>query len=623
MLFSQIVAFILVMAVGESYRPSAPELTPFQSLLASTALAAWVWVGCRLAVSWLLRRHQRGLAGAAAARRLIAYLHLAGLASQLFMLTALDLKANLAALPLGASETMSGLLVAALFFLHLGLVWSAAHPLERVVLGQSLPLGGYVAGQLRFVAPVAFPWLGMVLLRDGLVLAWPPAAAWLETSLGDLSFLVVMVLAMALLFPPLVRYWWGCRPLPAGPRRQLAQAVLDHAGVRVAEILYWPVLGGRMLTAGILGLAPSLSYLLITPALAEALTAQELAGVVAHEAGHARYRHLLSYMLFFLGFFLLAYALAEPMSLLANLSLYGLAQSGWGLSLLGGQGGGGQGWLSVLMGLPLVVVLLVYVRFVMGFFMRHFERQADFFALDLMGSPEPIAQALEKVALYSGGSRNAPSWHHFSIAQRVEALYAAARQPQAARRQGRVIKKGLVVYLLGMALVAGAGWGLQPLDLGKGLRQDILAKVLEDRLSQDPQGDPAAAQAHLVLGTLRFERGDETGALKELRLAQALAPQEPEVLNSLAWLLATAQDHGLRNPAEALALAHQAVAIKPEAHIWDTLAEAYALNQEPEKALAAARAAIAAGPRERPEYYQAQMERFQRLAALAQKEPRP
>ncbi|MBI5524110.1 MAG: M48 family metalloprotease [Desulfarculus sp.] len=616
MLFAQIIAFILVMAVFESYRPGPPALGPGESLVAAAALLLWLWGGCRLAASWFLRRLAGGRRPpdpARAARALVFRLHLLGLACLLAMFTVLDLKAHWLSLPLVAgSEALGGLFAAGLYFLHLAVVWSAAHPVERVALGQDLDLGAYVAGQLRLAAPVAFPWLGVSLVRDFLALFWPRAAAWLGSGLGDLVFIGLAMTALALAFPPLVRHWWGCRPIPPGPRRQIMEAVLNQAGVRVGALLYWPVLGGRMLTAGILGMVPRLNYLLITPALAEALTAEELAGVVAHEAGHVRHRHLLYYLFFFLGFFVLAYALAEPLAMLSNALLHALTGTAWGLGLLTGQGGG-QGWFSALTSLPLVLLLILYVRFVMGFFMRHFERQADFFAMDLLGGPRPIAQALEKVALLSGDSRRVPSWHHFSIAQRTQALWANAGQPQAARRQGRLLRRSLALYLAGLLLVAGLGWGLQALDLGQGLRQALVMRLLEDRLRHGPRD----AQAYLALGGLRFEQGDEAGALHDLRLAQALAPRDAEVLNSLAWVLATAQREELRSPAEALELALEAVALAPRPHIWDTLAEAYLQNGQPQRALAAARAALAAGPRERLDYYQAQLERFARAARLA------
>lgn len=612
MLFSQIVAFILVMAVFESYSPPRPELTSAQAWLAVAVLGLWLAVGGRLAASLFLRR----LAGprpprdpARAARTLVMTCQVAAVACLLIALTSLELKAHLLAWPpLAASETLAGLAAAALFLGALGLAWWAAHPVEVQVLGQSLSTAAYVRGQARFVAPVIFPWLAISFLRDLIAGLWPRLSAALDSSLGDLFFLAVFLVLMALFFPTLVRWWWGCRPLPAGPRRELIQAVLDRAGVTVAEILVWPVLGGRLLTAGILGLARPWRYLLITPALLDALTPEELMGVTAHEAGHVRHHHLAAYLLLFVGFFLLAFALAEPLNLLLNLGLYALAGSRWGLDLL--LDAGGQGWLSLFMALPLVVLLLVYLRFVMGFFMRHFERQADFYALDLLGDPRPVAEALERIGLLTGDSRRVPSWHHFSIAQRSQALYAAASRPGAAARQGRVIRRGLAVYLAGLALLSGLGGGMMALDLGASLRQDLVLRVLEDRLAQETRD----ARGLMQYGILLYERGRHLEAKAALEAALSQDRDDPEVLNALAWLLVTTQDPGLRDPARALALAHRAVTAHPAAHIWDTLAEALHANHQPRQAAAAARAALAAGPQERPEYYRQQLERFERAA---------
>ncbi|MCJ7833589.1 MAG: M48 family metalloprotease [Deltaproteobacteria bacterium] len=61
-----------------------------------------------------------------------------------------------------------------------------------------------------------------------------------------------------------------------------------------------------MLTAGVMGLVKRFRYLLITPALLDLLEPEELMGVVAHEIGHIRKRHLLFYLGFFAGYVLLA-----------------------------------------------------------------------------------------------------------------------------------------------------------------------------------------------------------------------------------------------------------------------------------------------------------------------------
>ncbi|MFH1058605.1 MAG: M48 family metallopeptidase [Pseudomonadota bacterium] len=618
MLFAQIVAFVLVMAVFEAYQPAAPSLDPLTSLLAVAALLAWLGVGCRLMGALLMR----GIAGprppmdpARSARRRIYHMQVLAVVAVLYAFTGLDLKATLLAWPpLAASETLTGLAAALAFLLFLAVAWWGAHPLERRLLGQGLPARAYITGQLRFVLPVVFPWLAISLVRDLALLAWPAGGAWLDSPGGDLVFLVLFLLLMALFFPPLVRWWWGCRPLPDGPQRDLIAAVLERAGVRVGAILTWPVLGGRLLTAGVLGLFRPLRYLLITPALLEALTPSELMGVTAHEAGHVRHRHLFAYLLLFAGFFVLAYALAEPLTILVNLVVYLLVQTQTGLEMVAGVTDD-NGWLGVALALPLVLLLVAYLRFVMGFFMRHFERQADFFALELLHDPRPVAEALERIGLMTGDSRRVPSWHHFSIAERAEALYAAAEDSAFARRQALVIRRGLVIYLAGLLLLGGLGWGLGAMDAGRGLRQAIVARVLEARLGRHPHD----ARTLLALGVTQFEAGDQARARDTLAAALSLAPADPEVQNALAWVLATAKDAGLRDPEAALELALAAVGRAPSAHIWDTLAEAYSTAGQPDKALAAARAAIAAGPRERPEYYRRQLERFQRAVVDARK----
>jgi len=253
---------------------------------------------------------------------------------------------------------------------------------------------------------------------------------------------------------------------------------------------------------------------------------------------------------------------------------------------------------------------VVYLRFVMGLFMRHFERQADFFALRLLGRPEPLVSALEKVARLSGQTREVPSWHHFSIAQRVAALQEAASRPETITRHAAQIRRWLRLYLLGLALVVALGVGTSLSGWQEGLHHRLVVRLLEARLRQNPH-DP---RLHLALGVLEMKAGRERRALAHLGAAVRLAPDDPEALNSLAWLLATAKDPDLRQPRQAVALALAAVQRAPRPHIWDTLAEAYFRNGQPHKALAAARAALAAGPTRRLAYYRRQLRRFQKAA---------
>ncbi|KIX14613.1 M48 family metallopeptidase [Dethiosulfatarculus sandiegensis] len=610
MLFAQIIAFILVMVVFEAYTPSPPTLSWFETLFACLLAAFWLWLGIKFAGLFFIKKVQsEGYAKdpGSRARAFVAKAHAASVACLLFMITALDLKAHLLRIPhLAESETLLGLSAVILFFLLSLLVWATVYPVEERVLGQSLSRKNYILGQARFVAPVTFPWFMVVVLRDLFSFLIPHGRELLSTQAGDIAFLLIFLLIMAAFFPPLIRAWWGCRIWPQGPVRDLAETVLSRAGVKVSAILSWPILNGQLLTAGVLGVFSRFRYLLLTPALTRELTPSELAGVVAHEAGHVHHKHLQKYLFFFIGYFVAAYALTEPLSLLLQGGLYILSGWSWGANMLS-QEGPGTAAISLFMALPLVILMVVYLRYIMGYFMRNYERQADFFALRFMGEAGPLSLALEKVALLSGDIRQAPSWHHFSIAQRVEALERAEDDPKVIKIHARNLKKSLNIYLICLLSLAVLGWIAQGMDLSQGLRRATIVRLMENQLAQTPL-DPNLS---MTLGIMKYESGQEEEALHYLRQAVRLAPRHAEALNSLAWFYATAKDKALRNPAQALALAQRAVQIAPLPHIWDTLAEAFFINGRPDLALSAARAALAAGPTQRKEYFLSQIKRFE------------
>lgn len=107
---------------------------------------------------------------------------------------------------------------------------------------------------------------------------------------------------------------------------------------------------------------------------------------------------------------------------------------------------------------------------------------------------------------------------------------------------------------------------------------------------------PDFAAAHYALGVVCQEQGRMPEALKHWREAARLAPQWPEPLNNLAWVLATDTRDPFRAGAEAVELASRAVALAGtnNARVLDTLAAAYAEAGRFEQASATARQAEAA-----------------------------
>jgi Flp pilus assembly protein TadD len=140
-----------------------------------------------------------------------------------------------------------------------------------------------------------------------------------------------------------------------------------------------------------------------------------------------------------------------------------------------------------------------------------------------------------------------------------------------------------------------------PTDWGKVLLAQNRAKEALRRFVQALQLDPNFADArvgygfaHGQLGASLADQGKLEDAARHYREALRLQPDLPEVLNNLAWLLATANDARLRNGAEAVKVARRACELThyQQAFMVGTLAAAYAEDGQFEEARGAAQKAI-------------------------------
>ena len=283
---------------------------------------------------------------------------------------------------------------------------------------------------------------------------------------------------LVIFFPVLVKRVWGCTPIPPGPLREQVESFLEKQNLRL-EILYWPLFEGQALTAGIMGIVPPFRYLMITPALAKTLDPRELESVLAHEIGHVRKKHLLLYIGLFLGASLLINSLLEPLSsmLLGADFLYTVC--GWfNLSpaalLLGSVTG------------ATLLFLIIYFRFVFGYFIRNFERQADAFVFDAQETAVPLIASFEKIAALSGNIREEKNWHHFGIGERIDFLLRCERDKGLIYRHDRKVNFSLLGYVCCVALLMT---GLQSIDteqIRKGNEVKYYEAVYGHKTRQEP-----------------------------------------------------------------------------------------------------------------------------------------
>lgn len=486
-----------------------------------------------------------------------------------------------------------------LFFGYLSLLWLAARPSYQRIFTRTLTARSFIAANLKINLAILLPWLIISVFFDLIQLApFPRWKDFLASPWGEPLLVLLSLFGLIFFLPLAIVRLWGCTPLPPGPARQRIEEFCRGQRLRFADILLWPLFEGRMLTAGVMGLTGRFRYLLVTPALLEATTPEEIEAVMAHELGHVKRFHLQLYLLLFLGFALLSQVSGAPLLVL-------LLGSDFFYQLIALTGLGPDTLLSLAGATIVFALLLIYFRFIFGFFMRNFERQADLYALSAMGHASPLIRVFEKIALLSGNIRDLPSWHHFGLGQRIDFLRRCEKEPDRIRRHHRKVHLALLLYAVIMLTTALAAWSL-PQDL---LGETPKARFAEALIRQKIREQPNSGLWLQILGDLQYSLNQEQAASDSYAQALRLAPDNTEALNNLAWLLLTAQEPTLRNPGKALLLAEKAAAKTRTPHVLDTLATAYWANGNREAALALEAEALARTGRHQ-EFYRGQMEKF-------------
>ena len=389
--------------------------------------------------------------------------------------------------------------------------------------------------------------------------------------------------------------------MEAGPDRQRIEALCRKAGVSYADIVYWPIFGGRMITAAVMGLVGRFRYILVTHALLRLLHPEEVDQVIAHEIGHVKHKHLLLYLLFFTGFILISRA-AYPVS------TYLLFFKGPILQAIKYFDLNPFSLHYTFMAVFVIVAIIIYFRFIFGYFMRNFERQADVYVFELFPTAQPLISTFDKIVVSSGQPADKPNWHHFSIKQRMEYLWRCERFPEWITRHHRKVKRSIIVFIAILIVMSAAVFQLyQMVNEASGRHIDVAD--LQAFLDQKANKTAEDGTRYRNIGDYYLAEGQIELAVTAYRSAIALDPDNPDALNNLAWLLATSDNPDLRNTREALTFARRAIALKKAPHIWDTLAEALYINGQIAEAIAAENQALQMDPDD-PQIYEKQLLKF-------------
>lgn len=200
--------------------------------------------------------------------------------------------------------------------------------------------------------------------------------------------------------------------LPEGPLRERLIALLAHAGVEVADIKVDETSAKSVrLQAYFAGTGPTRTVVL-NDALVAALTPEEVAAAVAHEAGHVSERRWVG-------------SLGAALALLALL---------WGIDHLLRRAAAGRWWGVDTVGdvrvLPLIVLVFDLTTMCAEPFSaaqsRDRERAADAFALALTHDPASFTSMLVKAARINRMDPSPPRWYvltslsHPPVSERIE-----------------------------------------------------------------------------------------------------------------------------------------------------------------------------------------------------------
>ncbi|MBW2064130.1 MAG: M48 family metalloprotease [Deltaproteobacteria bacterium] len=602
-MFNNIIYFIIVLLI---YNINIPVAKPDESLAHAVSMFLSTWILFALYCRWLFQRlvrsgtdqEQKGEFGFSRTYQ-SHVLKLSIVAIILFALDVylLDLKSWIQSMPgLRYFSVAQGLLGVCIFILYLVTIWYFAQPAYRVAFQTDVKRNSFILSNLKLNLPILFPWAVLTLIYDllGLTPLSRPESL-LNRPLGQVVFFGTFLVILVIFMPRFIQSWWSCTPLEGSVKVRELREFLKLVGFRYRDILRWPIFEGRMMTAGIMGIVPRYRYILVTDALLDMLDVDELKAVLAHEVGHAKYRHMLFYVLFFIGFMVLFPGLFD-------LSYYFFAAQPLFLSLFSKGRSEATNLFYIAVSLPILFSMFVYFRYVMGFFMRHFERQADMHSAILMGNPEYTISSLEKIAHLSGRIRDLPSWHHFSIGERIDYLRRLQRQPGLKGRHNRFLVTSLAIYLAGIVIL---GYSLNFSPLKQKITEQLVIKGLKQRLIEDSTN----VALYRNLAMIYHQTGKYEEAIEAYEKALALDENQPVLLNNLAWLLVTAPDERIRQKERALVLAKKAVRLNRSPVFLDTLAEAYYANGLVEEAIRTIDEAISLAP-EGVEYYEKQREKF-------------
>jgi Zn-dependent protease with chaperone function len=501
----------------------------------------------------------------------------------------------------GVIPTLEAIIFLGLFLFYLIIIWNAAYGVQKQYFAGKVSKKDFIVSNISFSLPALLPWFFLSIIADIMgVLPWQPVRELLTTPAGEIGYIALFLVAISIFGPVLIKKLWNCKPLEPGLSRTRIESVCKKAGLKYSNILKWELFGGTMITAGVMGLVWRFRYILVTPALLNSLDDSELDAVMLHEIGHVQKYHMVFYLFFFAGFIACNFVFFEPVMLLLYIiePVYSL------FDFIGVEKNTAH---PILISGTLIGFFILYFRFVFGFFMRNFERQADLHVYYFTNDASALISTFYKIASFSGQSIEKPNWHHYSIGQRVRFLEKCQASPALIQGHHLKTKKLIIGYFVLVMILFSFGYAIN-----FGMAKDSFGNfIAENILFQQLDVDPQNSDLYAVVGDYYYSRKNYEKAIDSYENVLRVDSENIHSLNNLAWLFATCPEEEYRNRKKALEYATRALGQKREAFVLDTYAQALFANNDIQNAVNAAKEALSRS-KDKKAYYKGQLQLFEK-----------
>lgn len=605
-MFSNFIYFIIVLLIFSTYQPAESRgITPGTSLVLFSFFLAIFTVITKL----LFHRFERKipLGDQYTLDKKFHKLNLLLSTLAIILLTAdiyfLEITALISEIALfRIMPTLQAAFCLLIMMLHLSFIWLFSHSIRKKLYRNEESRTEFIIQNFSFTIPLIIPWFLIAGISDIInILPFTTLKNFIITPVGEVSYLIFIIIALSIFGPVLVQKMWRCKPLEDSSDRRRILSLCEKAGLKINNILSWSVFGGMLITAGVMGIIHRFRYILVTPALLRFLTPEEIDAVVAHEIGHAKKKHMVLYLCFFIGFIFFIGAIFDP---LKNAIIYSKPF----YLMIVRTGVNQNAAFSAIISTIMITLFFIYFRIIFGYFMRNFERQADTYVYTLMKDAQPLITTFSKIASISGQAPDKPNWHHFSIQQRIDFLEKCEKDRTVIAAHDKKIKGNVFCYMA-ITLFSAIVYFIHPGETG--IKQD--SPYYETAIMHQLRTSPDNPELFRLLGDFYYNFKDYKKAEASYNKVLEIDPNDPWTLNNLAWLYATCEDKSLRDPERALTFSLMVTAMEKSPETLDTLAESYYINGNYKEAILIEKKILSLSPKNKS-YYEEQLKRFQQAA---------